>query len=70
MNDTLLVVPTYYDTLETLPLSDDVFIASIEDAEHDTPAFEDSIQQGALDQDWEFIPVGSVSIPIYKVVRK
>lgn len=68
--DTLLVIPTYDDSLELCTLSDDVFVVSVEDAEHNTPALEDSIQQGAFAQDWELIPVGSVSIPIYKVVKK
>lgn len=68
--DTLLVMSTYDDSLETRTLSDEMFVVSIEDAEQNTPAFEDSIQQGALYQDWEFVPVGSVSVPIYKVVKK
>lgn len=68
--DTLLVMPTYDDDLELRNLSDDVFVVSIDDPEQNTPAFEDSIQQGAMRDDWEFIPVGSVSIPIYKVVKR
>lgn len=68
MSETMMVIQGYKNL--TVNLDDNIFVASVEDAETDGYDFQTSVMRDTVESEWELVPAGSVSVPVYKVVRK
>lgn len=53
----------------TFNLNDEIYIARIDDAEADGADFEDALATDTVNEKFELVTLGSVSIPIYRLVR-
>lgn len=70
MIDTVIVVKNDINGNKFIgDLNDDTYIARIDDAESDSAEFNDAVIADTVGEKFELVPLGSVSIPIYRVVR-
>ena len=68
MAETMLVIQGYKNL--TINLDDTIYVANVEDAETDGYDFQTAVMNDEVEREWELVPAGSVSVPVYKVVRK